>query len=362
MIEAHHVESVRRQLAAVESALNRPGAAAGPRCRELVAEHTRLRDLCDRIERWERLKAERAALAAMLEDPDEQLCELARADAARLDAAIADAERAVEEAMLPADPDDARNVVMEIRAGTGGEEAALFAADLFRMYSRYADRRGWRIGVVDVSPSDLGGYKEIVSTIEGDGAHGLLRYESGVHRVQRVPVTEQSGRIHTSAATVAVLAEAEEMDHIEIRPDELRMDLFRASGAGGQKVNKTESAVRLIHLPSGLVVQCQDERSQARNKEKALRVLKARLLDLRRRRQAAERSDTRRSQIGTGDRSERIRTYNFPQNRVTDHRINLTLHRLAEVLDGDLDELIGALRAGDRAERLRRHLEEMAER
>ena len=364
MIPERHLETLRRQRDELAAELAKPGVVAqGALYRRLVADHGRLQRIVELADRRAALRREQEEARGLADDPsgDPELRELAAADLDRIAAALADLDREIVEAMAPPPESDARNVIMEIRAGTGGEEAALFAADLFRMYSRYADRRGWRVGVIDASVSDIGGYKEIIVSIEGADVHGYLRFESGTHRVQRVPVTEQQGRIHTSTATVAVLPEAEEIDEIEIPADEIRMDLFRASGAGGQKVNKTESAVRLTHLPTGIVVQCQDERSQARNKEKALRVLRARLLDLRIREDAARRSDQRRSQIGTGDRSERIRTYNFPQSRVTDHRINYTSHRLPEILDGDLDELIGELRRRDHDARVQQALANLVE-
>ncbi len=249
--------------------------------------------------------------------------------------------------MLPPDPDDSRNTILEIRAGTGGEEAALFACDLFRMYSKFADARGWKVGVLDASPSDLGGFKEIICSVEGVDVYKTLRYESGGHRVQRVPETEAQGRVHTSAATVAVLPEVEEISEVEIKAEELRIDLFCASGPGGQKVNKTESAIRITHLPTGLVVACQDERSQNRNRDKAMKVLASKLLDLKRQQEHDKLASERKSQIGSGDRSERIRTYNFPQNRLTDHRINLTLYCLDQVMEGKLDAVIEALQARD---------------
>ena len=254
-------------------------------------------------------------------------------------------------ALVPRDPADDKNVIMEIRAGAGGEEAGLFAADLFRMYSRYASAKGWPTDVLSSNETGIGGFKEIIFEISGRSAYGKLKYESGVHRVQRVPVTESSGRIHTSTATVAVLPEAQEVD-IAIDPNDLRIDTFRASGAGGQHVNKVDSAVRITHLPTGMVVTCQDERSQIKNRAKAMAVLRARLLDMERQRQFQEVSDARRSQVGTGDRSEKIRTYNYPQGRVSDHRIGLTLHNLESVLEGDLDEIIDAVAAADHAKKL----------
>ena len=255
--------------------------------------------------------------------------------------------------LLPRDPNDDKNVIVEIRGGVGGEEAALFAGDLFRMYSRYAEAQGWRVSILDSNPTEIGGFKEISFAVEGNGAYSKLKYESGTHRVQRVPVTESGGRIHTSAVTVAVLPEADEVD-VDIKAEELRIDTYRAGGAGGQYVNKTESAIRITHLPSGIVVQCQDAKSQLKNKEKAMRVLRARVLEQAQQQQADAIAADRKSQVGSGDRSERIRTYNFPQGRVTDHRIGLTLHKLDFVLNGQLDELLNGLITADQAERLKK--------
>jgi peptide chain release factor 1 len=253
--------------------------------------------------------------------------------------------------LLPKDPNDEKSVIVEIRAGTGGEEAALFAADLFRMYSRYAEAKQWRVELMSSNQTELGGFKEVIFSVEGRGAYSRLKYESGVHRVQRIPTTESGGRIHTSAATVAVLPEVEEVE-VEINPDDLRIDVFRSSGHGGQSVNTTDSAVRITHLPTGLVVSCQDEKSQHKNKDKAMKILRARLYDMKKVEQERELAAQRRSQVGTGDRSERIRTYNFPQGRVTDHRIGLTLYRLNAVLEGDLDEIVDGLITADQTERL----------
>ena len=276
---------------------------------------------------------------------------------ADLEKALPKAELDLTVALLPPDPSSNRNAIVEVRAGTGGAEAALFAGDLFRMYSRYAEDRKFKIGMVDASPGEAGGYKEVIFGIEGEGAYSVFQFESGGHRVQRIPATEAQGRIHTSAATVAVFPEAEAEDDIEIDPDDLRIDIFCSSGAGGQSVNTTYSAVRITHLPTNTVVQCQDERSQRRNKDKAMAVLKSRLLDAQRRVEEEKMGSTRRDMIGSGDRSARIRTYNFPQNRVTDHRINLTLYNLNQVIEGKLDELIDALRKHDTELRLQAQVE-----
>lgn len=254
--------------------------------------------------------------------------------------------------LMPKDPNDDKSVIVEIRGGAGGDEAALFAGDLFRMYTRYAENQGWRTEILDANPSDLGGFKEVIFTVDGDGAYSKLKYESGVHRVQRVPTTESSGRIHTSTVTVAVLPEAEDVD-VEINQGDLKIDTYCASGAGGQHVNKTESAVRITHLPTGVVVTCQDEKSQLKNRDKAMRVLRAKILELEQEKQRSEVAEARKSQVGTGDRSERIRTYNFPQGRVTDHRIGLTLHKLDFVLNGELDELVDALITAGQSEQMK---------
>ena len=298
-----------------------------------------------------RLRSEAEALQHMTQDGDDELRRMAEDELRENGTALEAADRTLALALLPKDAADQRAGMLEIRAGTGGDEAALFAGDLFRMYQRYADNRGWRVELISASVSDAGGYKEVVASVTGAGVFARLKFESGVHRVQRVPATESGGRIHTSAATVAVLPEAEDVD-VQIDDKDLRIDVYRSSGPGGQSVNTTDSAVRITHLPTGLVVIQQDEKSQHKNKAKALKVLRTRLYEAERARLADERAGTRRSMVGSGDRSERIRTYNFPQGRVTDHRINLTLHRLPEILEGEMEELIGALIAQDEAERL----------
>jgi peptide chain release factor 1 len=297
-----------------------------------------------------RLRAELNALREMTSDPE--MREMAEEEIGALEQALPEAERALALKLLPRDSADDRPAMLEIRAGTGGDEAALFAGDLFRMYQRYAESRGWRVELISASPSEMGGYKEVVASVTGGGVFARLKFESGVHRVQRVPVTESGGRIHTSAATVAVLPEAEDVDVQIDEAKDLRIDVYRSSGPGGQSVNTTDSAVRITHLPTNLVVIQQDEKSQHKNKAKALKVLRTRLYELERDRLASERAGARKSMVGSGDRSERIRTYNFPQGRVTDHRINLTLHRLPEILEGQMDELLDALIAEDEAERL----------
>ena len=288
----------------------------------------------------------------MLEMDDEEIRELAKMEIADLEEKIPALENELKVLMLPKDPNDDKNVILEIRAGTGGEEAALFGTDLLRMYLRYAERRGWKAEVIDANETEIGGIKEVEVLIKGKGAYSRMKYESGTHRVQRVPDTESSGRIHTSAATVAVLPEVDDVE-VEIRPEDIKVDVYRASGHGGQCVNTTDSAVRITHLPTGLVVTCQDEKSQLKNKDKALRVLKSRLYDKMMREQAESVSAERRSQIGSGDRSERIRTYNFPQGRVTDHRINMTIYKLDSFLDGDIDEIVDGLITSDQAEKMK---------
>jgi peptide chain release factor 1 len=344
-IQAHYEE--------LEQRLADPKIASNPEfstpllkeLKELTPVVESARSLMDLIKR-----AEEATV--MLKEPDEDMQELARQELLETQSRIAEVEDEIKGLLLPRDPDDDRNAILEIRAGTGGDEAALFAADLLRMYTRFIERHKWKQEYLTLNPSEAGGFKEIALFVSGDGAFGMLKWESGVHRVQRVPVTESQGRIHTSAATVAVLPEAKDVD-VHVNTDDLRIDVYRSQGAGGQHVNTTDSAVRITHLPSGIVVSCQDERSQYKNKTKAMKLLRARLLDQAKQKEAAKVAADRRAQVKTGDRSEKIRTYNFPQNRVTDHRINLTLHRLESILGGNLDEIIENLKLHDRAEKLK---------
>ena len=309
----------------------------------VAKELSRVRPLAEAGARYRQLLTALADATVMLEDDDGDVRELAEAELAELEEQQVAMECEIRLLLVPKDPNEEKNAILEVRAGTGGDEAALFAADLFRMYSRYAETRGWKIEPISISHTDAGGIREVVVNIEGQEAFGRLRYECGVHRVQRVPSTESQGRIHTSTVTVAVLPEAKEVD-IEIDPNELRVDRFRSSGPGGQSVNTTDSAIRITHLPTGLVVQCQDEKSQHKNKAKAFTVLRSRLYDMELQREADDRAGERRAQVGTGERSEKIRTYNFPQTRVTDHRAGITLHRLTTIMEGDLDELLDAVR------------------
>lgn len=320
---------------------------------KLMKEHSEISEV---VEKYRQYKGYRKALddarLMMDEKPDADLKEMIEQE---IDDAVNGMERVERELkllLMPKDPNDDRDVIVEIRAGAGGDEAALFAAVLMRMYTHYAEGKGWTVNLIDANPTEIGGFKEVVFEIEGRGAFSRLKFESGVHRVQRVPTTEASGRIHTSTATVAVLPEADEVDDVEINPQDIEVDTYRASGAGGQHINKTSSAIRITHVPTGIVVTCQDQRSQHKNREKAMKVLKARLYDIERQKQASELAENRKSQVGTGDRSERIRTYNYPQRRVTDHRIGFTLYRIDEFLNGDMDELIDALITSDQAEKL----------
>ena len=326
--------------------------------RKLTREHAEIAPVAALFAAWR--KAEEGVQSAQAMLADAEMKDLAEEEIRACREEMARLEDELQRALLPRDPNDDRNLFLEIRAGTGGDESALFAGDLFRMYVRYAERQRWKVEVISQNPSDLGGYKEAILRIVGQGAYSKLKFESGGHRVQRVPATETQGRIHTSACTVAVLPEADEVADVVINPAELRIDTYRASGAGGQHVNKTDSAVRVTHLPTGIVVECQDDRSQHKNKAQALSVLAARIKDRQTRAQQAQIASTRKSLVGSGDRSERIRTYNFPQGRITDHRINLTLYKIDAIMDGDLDELIGALSAEHQAELLAALSEETA--
>ncbi len=323
------------------------------RYRDLMQEHSQVNEIVSVYTRYKELKSEFSDAKELAEsETDPEMKEMAKEELSDLEKQLEELEQELKFLIIPKDPLDAKNIIMEIRAGTGGDEAALFAADLYRMYTRFAEGKGWKIEIMESNQMELGGFKEIVYTVSGKNVYENLRYESGVHRVQRVPATESGGRIHTSAVTVAVLPEAEETD-IEVNESELRIDTFRAQGAGGQHVNTTDSAIRITHLPTGLVVSCQDEKSQHKNKAKALKVLRARLFEAEESRKQAERSEARKSQIGSGDRSERIRTYNFPQNRVTDHRINLTLYKLDSIIEGSMEELLESLKVSVREEMLK---------
>ena len=322
------------------------------RFRELSQEYAELEAVVKCYAEYSQVQGDIEEAQLMLEDADPELREMAREELDSGSERLAELERELQTLLLPRDPNDANNVFLEIRAGTGGDEAAIFSGDLFRMYSRYAEQMGWKIEVLSERPGEHGGYKEIITRVEGRDDYAHLKFESGAHRVQRVPETESQGRIHTSACTVAVMPEAEEVDAIEINKADIRVDTYRASGAGGQHVNKTDSAVRITHLPSGIVVECQDERSQHKNRARAMSLLQARLLTSAQDQQAQEQAEQRRNLVGTGDRSDRIRTYNFPQGRITDHRINLTLYKLAEVMEGDLGAVIGPLRQEHQADQL----------
>lgn len=347
------LESLEKKYLELEKELADPEVFTDQaRYRKLSKNHADLQEVVNLFRQHQSLQQEISDNKILLHDADAEIQSMAQEELAILETKVQELEDRLRILLLPKDPLDEKNTILEIRAGTGGEEASLFAADLFRMYSRYAELKGWKTEIMSESPSDTGGYKEIICLVSGDNVYSRLKYEAGAHRVQRVPVTETQGRIHTSAATVAIMPEAEEVD-IEIKPEDLRIDIYRASGAGGQHVNKTESAVRITHLPTGTVVTCQDERSQHKNRARAMKVLASRLLAAEQERQSSELSADRKAQVGSGDRSERIRTYNFPQGRCTDHRINLTLYALDRIMEGELDTLLDALSSAAQAEALK---------
>ncbi len=347
------LKGIEQRYRELEQRLNDPAVAANTReYAQLAKEHAQLHEVAAVVREYSRLRTELDEHRAILGGDDAELRELARAELPDLQRSQARLEERLKDLLTPRDPNDEKNVLLEIRAGTGGEEASLFASELFRMYTRYAERHRWKVETLSLSTTGLGGIKEVIAAITGRGAYSRLKFEGGVHRVQRVPTTEASGRIHTSAVTVAVLPEADEVDVNINEEKDLRIDVMRASGPGGQSVNTTDSAVRITHLPSGIVIVCRDEKSQHKNKARALKILRARLLDIARAEQDAKIADARRSMVGTGDRSERIRTYNFPQSRVTDHRVNLTLHQLEQVLDGALDPIIDMLATKEQAQAL----------
>lgn len=348
------LEEVEKTYKEIEARMSEPGVASNPSEMQLLGKkHTELQAVVQAFEEYRRITREiEGSREIMASETDEDMREMAKEELAMLEDMLPGIEDRIQVLLLPKDRDDDKNVVIEIRGGTGGEEAALFAADLYRMYTRYAERERWRVEILDSNETGIGGYKEIVFRVEAVGAYSKLKFESGVHRVQRVPATEAGGRVHTSAATVAVLPEAEDVD-IDIKTEDLKIDTYRSGGAGGQHVNMTDSAVRITHVPTGVVVTCQDERSQIKNRAKAMQLLRTRLYDVETRRRQEVMAAERKGQVGSGDRSERIRTYNFPQNRMTDHRIGLTLHKLDQIMEGDLNELISALTMADQAEKMK---------
>lgn len=348
------LEKVKERYFEIAELLNKPETALDQReFRKLSKEYSDLTEIVQKYDEYNKVKLEVEENRKLLyETNDAELKEMAKAEQESLEAKVTELETQIKDLLVPKDPNDSKNAILEIRAGTGGEEAALFAADLYRMYTRYAEKKGWKMDLMTFNESSgLGGLKEVIVNVTGKDIYGTLKYESGVHRVQRVPLTETQGRTHTSAASVAVLPEADEVD-VEVNTVDLKIDVFRSGGAGGQNVNKVETAIRITHLPTGVVVQCQDERSQLKNKQKAMKVLRAKLLEAEIERTNKETSDKRKLMVGSGDRSDKIRTYNFPQNRVTDHRIGLTLYNLSQIIEGDLDELIEKLKIADRSEKL----------
>jgi peptide chain release factor 1 len=358
-------DSIRRKLERLDDRfeeisrlLSDPGVIARQnQFRELSMEYSKLSPLVDRYRHFVALEGDVAIAIELKAEKDSATQALGEQELEQLQPRVAAEELALQRLLVPKDPYDDSNIFLEVRAGTGGDEAAIFAGDLFRMYARFAESKGWEVEVLSESPGEHGGYKEIISRVVGRGAYSLLKFESGTHRVQRVPATEAQGRIHTSACTVAILPELAEVEAVELNPADLRIDTFRASGAGGQHVNKTDSAIRITHIPSGLVVECQDERSQHKNRSRAMSLLRARLLANEREKQASQQAQSRKLQVGSGDRSERIRTYNFPQGRVTDHRINLTLYKLDDIMKGQIEELVQALNQEYQAEELAQQIE-----
>ncbi len=345
------LEQISHRLIEVDALLAEPDAANDmDRFRKLSRERAEIDPVVMLFRSYESTEADLQAAMDMSSDPE--LREMAEEELKLAKARLEELQEQLQVQLLPRDPDDGRSVFLEVRAGTGGDESAIFSGDLFRMYSRYAEQKGWKVEVISENESEMGGYREIIARVDGEGVYGRLKYESGAHRVQRVPETESQGRVHTSACTVAVLPEADEISEVALNPADLRIDTYRASGAGGQHINKTDSAVRITHIPTGIVAECQDDRSQHKNKARAMSVLAARINDIERQKQQQKEAAERKSLVGTGDRSERIRTYNYPQGRVTDHRINLTLYKLAQIMEGSLDELTGALIAERQAELL----------
>lgn len=353
------LEQVKERFEEVTTAMSDPAVYDDPdRYTELTKEHSNLKELVELYDEWKNTKKQISNNQELIDDgEDAEITEMAQLENEELRPRVEELEEKIKFKLIPKDPDDSKNVIVELRAGTGGDEAAIFVGDLFDMYRRYADKKGWKLNLLSLSESSQGGYKELTFGLEGDEVYGVMKYESGVHRVQRVPETETQGRVHTSAASVAVLPEAEEVD-IEVNMSDIRVDTFRASGAGGQHVNKTDSAVRLTHEPSGVVVECQQERSQHQNKEKAMKMLRSKLYEKEEEKLRKERDAERQSQISTGDRSAKIRTYNFPQSRLTDHRINLTLYNLEDIMKGELEEVVEALRVQDNLDKLNAVMEE----
>lgn len=358
MIDHSYLEQLQARLGELETRMSQPGVSADQnKMQECMREYSHRKKLAACAKKYLDLLDAKTESEAILADAssDTELREMAEMEIAEMEEKLPSAERDMLIALIPPDPTDSRNVIMEIRAGTGGDEAGIFCGDLYRMYTRYFDTKGWKHTVMDISPSEAGGYKEVSFSVEGEDVYKILKHEGGTHRVQRVPATETQGRVHTSAATVAVLAEAEEVD-IEIKTEDLRIDTYRAQGAGGQHVNTTDSAIRITHIPTGVVVQCQDERSQHKNKAAAMKVLRAKLFDEEQRKKVEEEASARKSMVGSGDRSEKIRTYNFPQNRLTDHRIGLTIYKLDRVMEGDLQETLDALYEHDIEERIKQQM------